>query len=233
MPTTATDPQALLIRADRLSWKALKLEMRRDFAAAFRVGMMAAEAWRAAGNTDAADKWHAYATMIASRPATPSPAPVLFRIVPLTLKQAAAFIKEHHRHHKPPRGMKFAIGVLDAAGKLVGVATAGRSVARAYSAKELSELHTLEVNRTCTDGTPHVNSMLYGACRRAAAAMGYGRLITYTEEGESGATMRAVGFRREAELEPRPSWAQSSLKLRHLRDPVGSGDRARVRWVWP
>ncbi len=115
----------------------------------------------------------------------------------------------------------------------MGVATAGRPVARAYAPKELADVHTLEVNRTCTDGTANANSLLYGAVRRAAAAMGYGRIITYTEDGESGATMRGVGFRREAELPARGSWEQSSLKLKHMRDPDGAGGVARVRWVWP
>ena len=73
------------------------------------------------------------------------------------------------------------------------------------------------MNRTCTDGTPHVNSMLYGAAWRAAKAMGYRRLITYTQEGESGASLKAAGYRVIAKLEPRGNWAESSVTLRHLR----------------
>lgn len=145
------------------------------------------------------------------------------RIVPLTFRQACAFITQHHRHHKPPRGMKFAIGVEN--GHLCGVATAGRPVARAFD-----DGLTLEVNRTCTDGTPHANSMLYGAVWRAAKAMGYQRCITYTQEGECGASLRAVGWVRAKERPPRGSWAESSQTLKGIRDAVGSGGVARTLW---
>ena len=146
------------------------------------------------------------------------------RIVPVTFRQACAFIEAHHRHHKPPRGMKFCLGV-DADGHLAGVATVGRPVARHYD-----DGYTLEVNRTCTDGTAHVNSMLYGAAWRAAKAMGYRRLITYTPAGESGASLRAAGWRVIAEREPRENWAASSVTLRHLRDPDGPGGVQRSLW---
>lgn len=146
------------------------------------------------------------------------------RIVPTTLKQAKAFVVEHHRHNKPPTGHKFSIG-LEHEGRLVGVATAGRPVARHFDNGV-----TLEVNRSCTDGTPNANSMLYGAIWRAAKAMGYLRCITYTQAEETGASLRAVGWRRVKELPPRGSWAESSVKLKGSKDPVGSGGVARVLW---
>jgi hypothetical protein len=149
---------------------------------------------------------------------------VTAEIVPVSFRQACAFIAEHHRHHKPPRGMKFCLGIADN-GELVGVATVGRPVARAYD-----DGYTLEVNRTCTDGTRNVNSMLYGAAWRATRALGFRRLITYTQAGESGASLRAAGWRIVAELAPRPSWAESSVKLRAIRDPEGPGGVQRSLW---
>lgn len=146
------------------------------------------------------------------------------RIVPITLKAAAQFVAAHHRHNKPPRGHKFSVG-LEHEGVLVGVATAGRPVAR-----HLDNGLTLEVNRTCTDGTPNANSMLYGAVWRAARAMGYTRCITYTQADESGASLRAAGFRRVKDLPARGSWAESSVKLRGIRDGAGNGGVARVLW---
>jgi hypothetical protein len=147
------------------------------------------------------------------------------RIVPVTFKQAQAFIAEHHRHHKPPRGMKFCMGIAKA-DQLVGVATVGRPTARAYD-----DGLTLEVNRTCTtDDARNANSMLYGAAWRAAKALGYRRLITYTEEGESGVSLRAAGWQVVAERPARGSWAESSVQLRNLRDPVGSGGIQRTLW---
>ena len=149
---------------------------------------------------------------------------VMPRVVPITLAQAKAFIAERHRHNKPPTGWKFGVGLrLD--GVLVGVATAGRPVARHYD-----DGLTLEVNRTCTDGTRNANSMLYGAVWRAAKAMGYQRCITYTQADETGASLRAAGWVKVKELAARKSWAESSVALRDKRDPTGSGGVARVLW---
>lgn len=146
-------------------------------------------------------------------------------LVPVTLKQACAFVAKLHRHNTPPRGHKFSVGVVNDAGELVGVAIAGRPVARV-----LDDGLTLEINRTCTNGTRNANSKLYGACWRAAKAMGYRRCITYTQRRESGASLRAAGFVRREELAVRGSWANHSVKLRKIRHPKGTGGVARVRW---
>jgi hypothetical protein len=141
-------------------------------------------------------------------------------IVPITFRQAAAFVAEHHRHHKPPRGMKFAIG-LERDGWLVGIAMVGRPVARS-----LDDGLTAEVNRTrVLDDVPNANSMLYGAAWRCAKAMGYRRLITYTQDGESGASLRGAGWTAADELEARPGWSAPSRP----RD-AGVDNIARIRW---
>lgn len=150
----------------------------------------------------------------------------MLAVHPITLRQAQAFVAEHHRHNKPPRGWKFGVSVMRG-DELVGVATAGRPVARL-----LDNGLTLEVNRTCTDGSKNANSMLYGAVWRAAKAMGYRRGITYTQADECGASLRAAGWRRVKEMPPRGSWAQSTKDeaLKAKRDPVGNGGVARVLW---
>lgn len=124
-------------------------------------------------------------------------------IVPITLRQAYAFVESHHRHHGTPRGHKVSIGV-QLGDSLVGIAIMGRPVAR-----NLDDGRTIEVTRTCTDGTPNANSMLYGAAWRTARAMGYRRLITYTQEGETGASLRAAGLRITAEFLSEPSWSRN------------------------
>lgn len=122
-------------------------------------------------------------------------------LCPVSFREASAFVGRFHRHHEPPRGMKFAIGV--AAGEeLVGVVMVGRPVARHFD-----DGLTLEVNRSCTSGHRNVNSMLYGAAWRAAKALGYRRLVTYTRSDESGASLRAAGWRVVAEREPRKGWS--------------------------
>ena len=146
------------------------------------------------------------------------------QVRPITFRQACEFVARLHRHNKPPRGHKFSIGLFDA-DKLVGVAMAGRPVARAFD-----DGLTIEVNRTCTDGTRNANSMLYGAVWRAAKSMGYRRCITYTQADEAGASLRAAGFAKVRELAARASWAESSVKLKAKRDPVGNGGVPRVLW---
>jgi len=53
----------------------------------------------------------------------------------------------------------------------------------------------LEVNRCCTDGARNACSKLYAAAWRAALALGYRRLITYTLAEEGGASLRGAGWR--------------------------------------
>lgn len=112
----------------------------------------------------------------------------MLSLVPVSLRDANAFVAEHHRHHKPARGHKFSIGC-EAEGRLVGVVIAGRPVGR-----YLDDGLTLEVNRLCTTGEQNACSMLYGAAARAAKAMGYRRIITYTLDSEPGTSLRAAGW---------------------------------------
>lgn len=142
-------------------------------------------------------------------------------LVPVSFRTACGFVAMHHRHHKPPVGCKFVIGVADAGGVLRGVAIIGRPVARMAD-----DGMTLEVTRTATDGTPNTNSMLYGAARRATFALGYRRLVTYTQAGESGSSLRAVGWRVVAERPARPGWTCPSRP----RDDHGVDRIPRTLW---
>ncbi|NSX15999.1 hypothetical protein HTY52_18095 [Cupriavidus taiwanensis] len=110
-------------------------------------------------------------------------------IVPISFSEANEFVRRHHRHHGPPVGCKFCVAV-SAGGVVVGVAQVGRPVARA-----LDDGWTLEVNRLCTDGHRNACSMLYAAAWRAARALGFRKLITYTLQEEGGASLRAAGWR--------------------------------------
>ena len=114
---------------------------------------------------------------------------VSLEITPINLDEANAFIKQHHRHHKPVPGCKFCLAVSDEHG-VCGVAIVGRPIARNFD-----NGWTAEVNRTCTNGHKNANSMLYGAAWRAAKAIGYKRLITYTLKDEPGTSLIAAGWR--------------------------------------
>lgn len=142
-------------------------------------------------------------------------------IVPVSFTDACAFVAAHHRHHEPPVGQKFSLGVATDDQVLRGVAIVGRPVARHFD-----DGRTLEVTRSATDGTPNANSMLYGACWRAAKALGYRRLITYTQAGESGASLRAAGYQVVAERKARPGWNVPS-RPRELR-----GTENVQRFLW-
>jgi hypothetical protein len=111
------------------------------------------------------------------------------RIVPCELDEANTFVRQHHRHHGTVRGHKFSLSA--AIGEtVVGVAIVGRPVARG-----LDDGLTLEVTRVATDGTKNAASALYGAARRAAFALGFRKLVTYTLPSESGVSLRAAGYR--------------------------------------
>lgn len=113
----------------------------------------------------------------------------MLRVIPCALADANAFVAAYHRHHKPVQGHKFSIAA--AAGEQVrGVCIVGRPVAR-----QRDDGLTLEVTRLCTDGTRNACSMLYAAAWRAARAMGYTRMGTYTLDTENGASLRAAGWR--------------------------------------
>ncbi|MFD8254960.1 XF1762 family protein [Streptomyces werraensis] len=142
-------------------------------------------------------------------------------LVPVRFRDAAAFVAMWHRHHQPPAGMVFAVGAADDTGVLRAVAIVGRPVAR-----HLDNGQTLEVTRTATDGTRNANSLLYGACRRAAFALGYTRLITYTQAGETGASLRAAGWRVIAQRPARPGWTCPSRP----RQPTGTEHIPRTLW---
>ena len=112
----------------------------------------------------------------------------MLALTPVSLAEANAFVQQHHRHHKTVRGHKFSIGCAED-GRLVAVAIVGRPVSR-----YLDDGATLEVNRLCSDGTKNACSFLYAAAARAAKAMGYRKIITYTLDTESGASLRAAGW---------------------------------------
>lgn len=117
----------------------------------------------------------------------------MLKILPLDFQTASEFVKENHRHNKPPVGHKFSIACYDG-DRLCGVAMVGRPVARYFD-----DGLTLEVNRCCTDGTRNACSMLYGYSWRAARGLGYKRLVTYTRQSENGASLRASGWHCDGE----------------------------------
>lgn len=111
-------------------------------------------------------------------------------LTPTSIQDARIFVDRHHRHHKAPVSGLFAIAVSEDE-TIVGVAIVGRPIARGNA-----DGWTAEVTRVCVlEGYPNACSMLYGASWRAAKALGYRRLITYTLVSEPGTSVRAAGWK--------------------------------------
>src|SRR5690606_12796266 len=119
-------------------------------------------------------------------------------------------------------------------GVIVAVAIVGNPKARM-----LQDGWTAEVVRLCSVDSRRANghasgacSFLYAACWRAARAMGFRRLVTYTLPDEGGASVRGAGWtcigeagggswhRRER---PRVDTHPTQVKLRWERSVDGRG----------
>ncbi len=111
-------------------------------------------------------------------------------------------------------------------GRLCSVAIIGRPRARA-----LQDGWTAEIVRLCTDGTHNACSILYGAAWRAARALGYRRLVTYTLAEEPGRSLVASGWHiverssKGRKLAVGGSWSRRA-RPRSDNAPIGR----KVRW---
>ena len=131
----------------------------------------------------------------------------------ITQREAKLFVAQHHSTHgdRLPHGWKFGMGVQDHLG-LLGVAMVGRPEARA-----LQDGETLEVTRLCTlKGADNACSMLLANAARAAKAMGYKRLYTYTSAEQDGASHKAAGFEEDASVWSRRDNEQKTRWIRRL-----------------
>ena len=145
-----------------------------------------------------------------------------YEVIPISFRYACNIVSLFHRHHKPPQGHKFSLG-LEVEGKMAAIVIVGRPVARG-----LDDGRTLEITRICVieDGIKNCVSILLGAVCKAAKAMGYQRIVTYILEGEHGSSLKASNFQidgmvhgRTWSCESRPRQDNHPLdnKVRYLR----------------
>ncbi len=118
----------------------------------------------------------------------------------ISLREANAYVVQNHRHHDRATGHKWSIGAYKD-GELCGVAIVGRPTGR-----RLDDGKTLEVTRLCTDGTHNACSFLYAAAAKRARQEGYAKIITFILQSEPGTSLRAAGWKLEAEKAGRPRW---------------------------
>ena len=144
-------------------------------------------------------------------------------LVPVTLAEAREFVRNFHRHNKPPIGHVFSLAASDGE-KMIGVAICGRPISRM-----LQDGHTLEVLRCCViDDAPKGScSFLYSRAWRAAAALGWSRLITYTLQSESGASMRGAGWKCVGQSPGATGKAWTNRPGREWQEVTG---QAKFRW---
>lgn len=145
------------------------------------------------------------------------------KVAPISIREANAWVALNHRHNTPVGSAMWAIAA-EHQTRIVGVAIVGRPVARA-----LCDGRTVEVRRVCVaDAAPKgACSFLYGAARRIAGAMGYRRVISYTLESESGASLRGAGWTPTKATRPH-QWQRSEQgRQRAAQDVCG---QQKIRW---
>lgn len=149
-------------------------------------------------------------------------------LVPMTLKAANDAVSEWHRHHGAfPAGLDyFRIGAVDDEGQLRGVAIISRPPNR-----NSDDGLTCEVVRVATDGTRNACSFLYGNAAKIARLMGFHRIITYTLDDESGASLRAVGWTQEKT--GIKSWWQSHQVPGRTVKAREHYEKRKTRWAMP
>lgn len=146
------------------------------------------------------------------------------QVQPITRTEAQAFVSRHHRHHNPAVGDKFCIGLNDGQ-EVVGVIVVGRPIAR-----HLDDGYTAEVTRCCVlEGIPNGCSKLYAAAWRAARAMGYTRMVTYTLASERGTSLTAAGWREMYKTQKRNTGWSCASRPRVDTHPLGQKTLWEVR----
>ena len=153
----------------------------------------------------------------------------MIRLHPVTQLEARRFVAKHHRHSRAPLRVICCVGVEDEAGEIVGVGMLERP-----KAPKLCDGFTVEASRVCTLGARNACSMLYGALCRAAAALGYTRVVSYTLKDEPGSSLLGAGFMRVADIKPE-SWDRRHIASGSHQPSLFAGAKygtplERVRW---
>lgn len=136
----------------------------------------------------------------------------------ISIRDAMRLVKTWHRHLDPPQGAKFALAAWQE-DKCVGVALVGRKIAR------MEKRGTAEVLRVATDGTRNACSFLYSRAKRAAQALGFGRVVTKTLPAEGGASLRAVQAKALGKTRAQ-QWDRTNRRRKRTR----VGEQEKIRW---
>lgn len=170
----------------------------------------------------ASDPW----TAVRRRLSAPR-APWLDRLVlvPCTGKQAAAFVRRHHRHLPDvAESCRFAVALAHCPAcdpsQWLGVGIVGNGP------QEWEGTGRAVIARTATNGVRNGCSKILGALSEAAGALGYVEVWTYSFPEEPGSSLRAAGFRlvglsdggeHDRDGRPRAPAVDARPKLRWVR----------------
>lgn len=149
---------------------------------------------------------------------------VHLHVEPITLRTANEYVSLVHRHHGPTQSGPdlFCIAAVEDDGTIRGVATA----AFPNAANRLHDgFRSMEVVRVATDGTPNACSILYAACARAAAALGFTRILTYVLDTETGTSVKAAGWTQDEGEFGNLSWANRPGRTGSNTGPKGRYSR--------
>jgi len=143
-------------------------------------------------------------------------------IRPISIREADAFVAAYHRHNKAAGNGKFAVACFEG-DELIGVGIGGRPRSR-----HLDNGFCFEIYRVCTNGFKNATSFIYARMRRIAQAMGYRKIITYTLQDESGASLRAVGAVVDRSVNHTHQWNSWEM-IHRVFQPVTV--QPKFRWV--
>lgn len=127
-------------------------------------------------------------------------------LVPASLQEANDYLVGHIRQYRPMHGCKFSVGcALD--GKLVGAVIVGRC---------RDDAQAVQIDRIYTTGGRAAYGMLYGACARAAQALGYWKIIAFLPADRPDSALRAAGWARAAPVDTSGKRVSKTLRYERL-----------------
>jgi len=145
---------------------------------------------------------------------------VTLSVRPILVAPAKDHVLRTHRRLKRVAGAMWGVGCYEGSG-LVGVALVGRPTARVWQKPGWLQVIRVAVE----EGNRNACSMLYGACARAARAMGTINLWTYIHEEESGVSLRAAGWVKD----PKPTDGGEHSREGRPRNPAVD---PKPKWRW-
>ena len=149
---------------------------------------------------------------------------------PITIKEANHFVSEHHRHHRPTTRNcgKWAISAINnLTNEVIGVAISANPVSATYM-----DGYTIEITRLCViENAPlGTASYLLSQCAKIWKQMGGKKIITYTLDYESGASLKGAGWEQVSIVKPHNNWRNKSNMDGKTRDELVVYQHKKFRW---